>query len=55
MNAATEYDSVVQIANSKISGATFRVNKAILFVEEVAATFRRRKMIQEELDALNKK
>jgi hypothetical protein len=46
--AAAEYESGVQ-------KATFRVNKANLFVDEVAATFRRRKLIQEQLDDLNKK
>jgi len=46
--AAAEYESGVQ-------KATFRVKKAILFVDEVAASFLRRKMLQEQLDELNKK
>ena len=53
--AAAEYKSAVQIANAKVIDATFRVSKAMLFVEEVSATFRRRKIIQEQLDSLKNK
>ena len=53
--AAAEYESAVQIANAKVIAATLRVNKATLLVEEVSATFRRRKLIQEELDCLKNK
>jgi hypothetical protein len=50
--ATAEFERVMQDAKSAIEGATFRVRKANLCVEEVAAKFLRRKMIQEQLDLL---